>query len=81
MKKRVKHLTWKNDRRYDFIEGVTIFDKKIIFNKTVNLTNRYRLDDSNIPIVNRSIETKNSKNKTKINYSMFNNYAKRNRIQ
>jgi len=62
-----------NDRRYNFIESVIIFDKKIIFNRTVNITNRYRLDYSNIPTVNKSVETDENKNKTKVNSSTFNN--------
>lgn len=51
------------DRRYTFLESIILFDNKIIFNKTVNLSNRYKLDYSNISSTNKSI--------TKINSTKF----------
>lgn len=57
-------------RKYDFIESIIIFDKKIIFNKTVNFTNRNRIVYSNMSIsksIKTTVKDNDDKNKTKTN--------------
>ena len=62
-----------SDRNYVFIESIILFDNKIIFNKTVNLSDRYRLSYTNIVpiksvkpmIINNTNKTKNDINNTK----------------
>ncbi len=52
-----------NNRKYNFIESVIIFDNKIIFNKTVNIANRNRLDYGNMIITKKPIKDDNKDDK------------------
>ncbi len=68
-----------SDRKYVFVESIIIFDNNIILNRTINLSNRYKLDYTNIP-VRAKVVTKNltTINKTtngsiKINTTKSNN--------
>jgi hypothetical protein len=53
-----------NDRRYVFIESIILLDGKMIFNKTVNLSNRYKLDYTNMPTVKPNTTKKSPTNTT-----------------
>ncbi len=44
-------------RKYVFVESIILFDNKVIFNRTLNLSNRNRLDYNNIPSVKKSDDT------------------------
>src|SRR5574341_1195170 len=37
-----------SDRKYVFVESIILLDNKVVFNKTVNLSNRNRLDYTNM---------------------------------
>ncbi len=52
-------------RKYVFVESIILFDNKVIFNRTLNLSNRNRLDYNNMPPVKKSNATiKKSTSKT-----------------
>ncbi|HEY9245229.1 MAG TPA: hypothetical protein VIO11_00130 [Candidatus Methanoperedens sp.] len=54
------------NRRYVFIESIILLDGEMIFNKTVNLSNRYKLDYTNIPAVKLNAKAKSPINTTGI---------------
>jgi hypothetical protein len=60
---RPKHGSISN-RRYVFIESIILFDGKMIFNKTVNLSNRYKLNYTNIRTVKSNTTIKSPTNIT-----------------
>src|SRR5574341_387980 len=43
-----------SERKYVFVESIIMFNNKVIFNRTLNLSNRNRLDYDNIPPVKKS---------------------------
>jgi hypothetical protein len=53
-----------SNRRYVFIESIILLDGKMIFNKTVNLSNRYKLDYINMPTVKSNTTMKSPTNIT-----------------
>ncbi len=53
-----------SNRRYVFIESIILLDGKMIFNKTVNLSNRYKLDYTNMPTVKSNTTIKSPTNIT-----------------
>ncbi len=65
-----------SDRKYVFVESIIIFDNNIILNRTINLSNRYKLDYTNIAkAVTKNLTTinKTTNGSIKINTTKSNN--------